>query len=253
MVVCKNCGQSARIKEVNLKYILQEIPNSVFQVDRGLLYTIKELFTRPGHTIREYLGGKRIAHFKPIAFVLLLATLYVLLSLIIDQNTLLGDIVNGFSQASKDRIERGDGIFSKAMPRINSFLTWMSDNYAYTTLILLPFGALTTFIAFLGEGYNYFEHLIINLYIEGQKLVIYLLFVLVLYIISNETLEDYLEAALFFIPILFAAWTFVQLSTRGKKVITILRLLLSYVLYFILFNVVITLGILIIAGIYYIK
>lgn len=252
---CHNCGQATRTKEVNFKYVLQEIPNSILQVDRGFLYTIKELFTRPGHSIREYLEGKRVKHFKPIAFVLLLSALYVFSSLIINQNTIMGEAISGFSQAFQDTIEKGKASYleSEAMPTIISFMDWVKNNYAYATLLLLPFAALTTYVAFLGEGYNYFEHLIINLYIEGQKLIVYLFFIPILYLVKNETIEDYLEFGLVLIPILFAVWTFIQFFYKNNKIATCLRLILSYMIYYILFNVLMFLGVLVILVVHYIK
>jgi Protein of unknown function (DUF3667) len=49
-------------------------------LDKGILFTTKELFTRPGHSIREFLDGKRVRHFKPISMVIILAGIYGFLS-----------------------------------------------------------------------------------------------------------------------------------------------------------------------------
>lgn len=245
---CGNCGQKSQTERVNAKYVLQEIPNSILQVDRGFFYTIKELFTRPGHSIREYLDGKRVKHYKPISLVLLLSAIYVFSSLLIDKNTFMGDVVSGFTQALKDTVEGGKSSFLEAesAPSIISFLDSVKNNYTYVTLLLLPFVALTTYISFLGKGYNYFEHLIINLYVEGQKLIIYLFCTPFLYLVSNEDVEYYLEIGLVIIPTAIAAWTFVQLFNKNKGITTILRLILSYVIYYMLFNFLMVLGVFII-------
>lgn len=52
---CNNCGQTANTHEINFTSILHEIQHGIFHIDKGILYTSKELFRRPGHTIREYL------------------------------------------------------------------------------------------------------------------------------------------------------------------------------------------------------
>ncbi|AWH73606.1 hypothetical protein DCS32_05395 [Dokdonia sp. Dokd-P16] len=252
---CSNCGQKSHTDRINGTYVLQEIPNSVLQVDRGFLYTIKQLFTRPGHTIREYIEGKRVNHFKPISFVLLLATIYVFSSLLLDKNTVMGEAISGFIQALKDVLKNGNAshIEREASPAIISFLEIVKDNYAYATIILLPFTALTTYISFLGKGYNYFEHLIVNLFVEGQKLIIYLICTPLLLINSNEDMAYFLEGALFIIPLIFAGWTFVQFFKESKTITTILRLVLSYMLYYILFNLIMVSGAVVITGYYYIS
>jgi len=38
---CNICGQSSNVRKVNFKYLLDEIPNSVFQFNRGFLLQLK--------------------------------------------------------------------------------------------------------------------------------------------------------------------------------------------------------------------
>ena len=75
---CSNCGQSAKVDKISYGYVLSEIPNSLFQIDHGFFYTVKELFTRPGNSLREFMEGKRKDHYKPLAFLLITSTLYAL-------------------------------------------------------------------------------------------------------------------------------------------------------------------------------
>lgn len=91
---CSQCGQKAKIDTINLSYILSEVSDTFLQVNHGLFYTIKELFLRPGISIRDYLAGKRKSYFKPIAYVLLLSTIYALLASLISETTFLGEVVH---------------------------------------------------------------------------------------------------------------------------------------------------------------
>lgn len=77
---CNQCGQPAETHEMNVYFLVHDIQHGFFHIEKGILFTIKELFTRPGHSIREYLQGKRVKHFKPISLVLLLAGILGLLS-----------------------------------------------------------------------------------------------------------------------------------------------------------------------------
>ena len=198
---CNNCGQNANVEKIDFKYLLHEIPNSVFQVNRGFLFTIKELFTRPGHSIREFLDGKRRQHYKPLAFVVLASTLYVISTYMIGGNTYLSDVISGITIGMND-----DGNELSA----TNFLNWLANNPTYATLLLLPFFSLASYVAFVKSKRNYVEHLILNFYITGQQMVIYLIFSVVPF------KDSYLQAFPLVIGIIFTFWTFNQFFENKK-------------------------------------
>jgi len=70
--------QQAEPDKINFRYLLYDIEHGLLHIDKGISYTIKELFTRPGHSVREFIEGKRVKHFKPISFVLVLAGISIL-------------------------------------------------------------------------------------------------------------------------------------------------------------------------------
>ncbi len=149
---CSNCGQDSEVDKINAKYIIKEILHSIFELDKGFFYTVKELFRRPGHSIRDYLQGKRKNHYKPILFVIITATIYLLSTLITGEKTFLGDFLYGAISGFND----------KEFKPVSNALTWGANNYTYITLILMPFFSFASFVSFRKAGYNYFEHLIIN-------------------------------------------------------------------------------------------
>ena len=77
---CNNCGQPSDTHKLNLHFIWHDLQHAFLHFDKGVLFTAKELFTRPGNSIREFIEGKRVKHFKPISLVIILATLYGVLS-----------------------------------------------------------------------------------------------------------------------------------------------------------------------------
>jgi len=138
---CTYCGQNVKVDRLNLPNFLTEISDSVFQLNRGLFYTIKELFIRPGHAIRDFIQGKRKEYFKPITYVLTLSTLYFLVSQISDNPTLIDDFFSGAT----------DGVQGKNSIAKFPLVEWLSDNYAYTTLLLIPiFSFLSIFHLIFG-------------------------------------------------------------------------------------------------------
>ena len=219
---CSQCGQNSKIDKLNLPNFLTEISDNVFQLNRGLLYTIKELFTRPGHAIRGFIQGKRKNYFKPIAYALTLSTLYFIFSKIISKKTIIGDTISGFIDASTGDVEK----FSI----LTSSLEWLASNVAYAALILIPIYSFASYMSFLGKGYNYLEHIVLNSYIVGQQAIIYSIFLLPSIFISNDY---YIQILMIIISISYVVWTFKTFFHEQRLIATTLRLVLVYLLIFI--------------------
>ena len=75
---CSNCGQSASLKRIDGHYIIHELEH-VLHFERGILYTIKELFINPGQTIRNYLSENRSRLVKPVIFIIVASLIYTLI------------------------------------------------------------------------------------------------------------------------------------------------------------------------------
>ncbi|HEX8658335.1 MAG TPA: DUF3667 domain-containing protein, partial [Hymenobacter sp.] len=77
---CGRCGQDAyHTHRLTMAHMLHDIPNSVWHVDKGLLYSIRTIVTRPGPTIRAYLAGQCVDHFRPLSLLLVVTGLYAFL------------------------------------------------------------------------------------------------------------------------------------------------------------------------------
>ena len=72
---CPNCGQVVNIKRINGHYIIHEIVH-IFHFERGILYTIKGLITKPGQNIRNYLTENRSRLVKPVIFIIVTSFIY---------------------------------------------------------------------------------------------------------------------------------------------------------------------------------
>lgn len=70
---CSVCGQKLSTHRYSLQhFFVHDLVHGVFHVDKGFLFTIKELFTRPGHSMREFIEGKRANHFNYFSLVLII-------------------------------------------------------------------------------------------------------------------------------------------------------------------------------------
>ncbi len=231
---CSECGQKSKVARINAKYVLSEIPETFFQLNHGLFFTIKELSLRPGTTIRKYLNGKRKNYIKPIAYVLLLSTLYALLAKLSSGETFLGEIVLGMAEG---------GTSSESEPVLTSFLEWIADNHAYSTILFLPLFSLASYIAFKKYNYNFFEHFVLNAYLTGQQAIIYSVFLLIQYVGDIEVY--YFPMLSLSLSIGFAVWTFIQFFESANKINSLIRILITYLLYFLIIISILLIGMLV--------
>jgi hypothetical protein len=72
---CNHCGQRADIERLNLKHLMHNFFHAFTHMDAGYLHTLKELAIRPGHSVREYLQGKRSNHSDPVLMLLIIGGL----------------------------------------------------------------------------------------------------------------------------------------------------------------------------------
>jgi hypothetical protein len=66
---CPACGQIATTARITGKTMWQDFLKIYLNLDKGLVYTFKQVFTRPGTAARNYVAGQRIVFIKPLTFV----------------------------------------------------------------------------------------------------------------------------------------------------------------------------------------
>lgn len=212
---CSNCGQATDTHRLSAHYLWHDIQHHLLHFDKGVFYTIKELFTRPGYSIREYIEGKRIKHFRPISLVILLATLYGILSLYFHTDV-AGGIKYEFS-------ENGAAAFQ----RLNE---WASQHYVAYMMIALPFSALGSFLAFRSQRYNFVEHFVMAAFLLGQALVVMLLFFPLNYLLADSPLLKVMSTVVAFIGFGLNLWVNIQFFDKLSRVKVFWLTLLSYLI-----------------------
>jgi hypothetical protein len=154
---CPECGQSAKVEPIGIKYFIHDIPHSILHIDKGFFYTLWHLLVRPAKTLRDYLAGKRVRHFRPFAFVLIMATAC----------TLLGK--GCFYLINLRRLERGEQGFEFGYGK------FFAQYPALLIFMLIPLLSLVTWLFFRKRQYNYWEHFLINTYLAAYLNVFLLL------------------------------------------------------------------------------
>jgi len=215
---CNECGQPASTHDLNFHFLVHDIQHGLLHLDKGFVYTIKELFKRPGHTIREYVKGKRVSHFKPVSLILVLAGTYGLLSHFFHIN-ILGDTF----QVG----DTGEGA-EKLKHALSEFSDWVASHFALVSLLTLPIFTLGTFIGFWKKGYNLSEHFVLNAYLTGQRLLLHVLFFPVIYFSNKTSWQKPIDSFLNLIVVIVTLWTMFQFFENLKKWTVIWRSAISF-------------------------
>lgn len=212
---CSNCSQSSSTHRFSLSHVFQhDFIHGIFHFDKGFFYTIKELFSRPGHSIREYVQGKRTKHFNYFATIIFLLTLSYFLKkwAKIDASALYDDktTVSGLLKVQKD--------FSKI-----------------TVFLHIPIIAFFSYLFFKKSKQNYTENLVLNLFLLCGLLTISLFFPLCMIFITNTKfltgVNYFLTAAtLLYIVIFYYQYFSVFGLKKYKLIIRAILIAFLYVL-----------------------
>lgn len=139
---CSNCGQKADTHRITLKHFVQhDLLHGVWHIERGILFTLKEIFTRPGIAATDYISGKRIRYYN----------IFYLLLLVIGLNLVVVHYAQKLSAGG--HIEAtGDGI---ALQR------FLEEHTKFIVLSIIPFFAFNGWLIFRRLKLNIAEHAII--------------------------------------------------------------------------------------------
>ncbi|MGE8552492.1 MAG: DUF3667 domain-containing protein [Chryseobacterium jejuense] len=194
---CGNCGQKTSTHRYSLKHFIEhDFIHGVWHVDKGVLFTIKELFTRPGNSVREYILGKRVNYFSFVTLLLLTATISTLLSHYsgMDYSVLVSDN-------------------AKAM--MNSLQELMMSYFKIYLLLTIPFMAIFSYLWFKKAGFNYSEHLVLNSYKTAADMIalVMLTFIILFFKNSAIVMNIYTMAYMTF-SLIYGVWFYYQFFSQ---------------------------------------
>lgn len=151
---CSKCGHPQKTKKINSRYIASEI-GSVLNFEKGIFFTIKELFIRPGQNIKIFISEDRNRLVKPIMFILICSLVYTI-----------------FEQLFEFKYKYIDLQIDSSGSVINLIFQWITQNYGYSNALMSVFVALWVKVFFRKYDYNFYEILIMLLFITGMQMLI---------------------------------------------------------------------------------
>jgi len=153
-----------KIKRIDAKYISHEIQH-VFHIEKGYLYTIMQLATKPGKTVREYFHENREKYVKPVVYLVFSAVLLTLF---------LHFLHIEFTFVSLKNF--GPMNFLESSVNAKSLNDWVDGHMGYSALIIGVFISLWTKIFFYKREYNIYEIVVLLSYCFGTLFILMLLF-----------------------------------------------------------------------------
>jgi hypothetical protein len=141
----------------------------VLHMDRGILYSLKELMLRPGHLMRAYLEGRRAKQVKPLLLLMISAAAVLLLGKLLLDGDIVGPAMElGFSGSGAPRAGAGldPAVLSATFAAAKD---WLNGHMTAFTLLCLPLEAAAFWLAFKGRGLNYPEWLVVSAFLTVQS------------------------------------------------------------------------------------
>lgn len=171
------------LDRIDGKYVRNEII-SILNFDKGIFYTIKEIFLRPGKTIREFLLYDRKRLVKPILFIIITSLIYT--------------VISQYFQIEQQYIQQ-NGIESSA---IGKLIEWIQEHYGYANIMIGFFIAFFIKLFFRKFDYNFYEILILLCFTQGIGMLIFSIFSLIQGVFSVELFQ--IGGLLAFVYVTFA-------------------------------------------------
>jgi hypothetical protein len=211
---CPDCGQPTNLKRIDGHYIIHEIEH-VLHFERGILYTVRELITKPGQNIRNYLSENRSRLVKPIIFIILTSLIYTLISHFFH---------------IEEEVVYFEGLEKSSIGKI---LKWIQGNYGYASILTGIFIAIWLKVFFRKYGYNFFELLIMLCFVQGISMLIYTVFAL-----AQGLLHFKLLSVAGIISVIYVIWAIGNFF-EAKKIGNYLKAIISFFLGIITFYIII--------------
>lgn len=137
---CSECGKAYIVSRVTVSSILHEVSHIFTHFEKGFVYTIKQLLTRPGQMQKDFFAGHRSKHQKPFSMFFIAATLAAMTIYYTNK-----------THASMSPMQEAATHFTK-------------HYYVILQSALLPFYALLTWLLFRNKLFNYAEALVLTVY-----------------------------------------------------------------------------------------
>lgn len=212
---CPNCGQKLIDKRLTVRDSVNWLFSSVFNLEKGFIYTTKELFLRPGEVVRDVINGITVRHAHPFRFAFVWATLSAIIAVYVHAYDEIGAITTSFGPQSEVQAEFGKW-WGEFMKKYMSFIL----------LISIPLYSVGSAIMYKKRKFHFAEHLVLNSYASGFSIVVGIP-IFLLYLVLPDT--SYLSYTAMVVTFLSFAYVYSRFF-KQNYFIGLFKFLISYLI-----------------------
>lgn len=207
---CNHCGLPGKPERITLKHLAEEAVYTLTSLHQKGLKTISTSFSRPELVARQYLAGIRTSYYNPVNFyfiTLAFCTFFV-----------YNYELNG------PGIRAGEtSVLSNEWLLVNGFIY---EHFTLFFTLVIPVFSLFSFLSFRKAGYNYAEHLTLNVIYFGAGNIIFLLLTPVLLLLGKQHWQSGIQLYNFF-WVAYLVFAYTRLFP-GNKIKAVLSCVLFY-------------------------
>lgn len=224
---CPNCGQSAKTGPLKIMPAIKDLIPIIYNFDTRFMRTCVQLFSRPGHMIREYVDGRRVPYFNPLSLLFVLATIYFVFF------QLLFGHAPGITGSEPDNISGLEEKLAESplLLRITQSLFQLLHNKAWAAIFGLPFNVLALKIIFLrnkARTYTIADYFYLMIFIQCQSLLLEILIIPI----------EFLGIDVLYWIIWVSTFAFFIIALKQSHSISWGKSIGCYILYYILSNLI---------------
>lgn len=215
---CSNCGQPVKYKRIDAQYINHEIQH-VLHVEKGILFTIKEMLFKPGQGIRTYISGNRNRYMKPLPFLVITSLIYTL--------------INNYFHIESSYLNFDESVVGKSSRDTSSIpliFNWVQSHYGYINILMSGLIALWLRMFFKRYNYNIVEIIVLLCYVAGTGMFLLAITGIIAGLIKVEALHIIMGITF----LVYTIWAIGQFFD-AKKALSYIKAMVAYLLGMMLF------------------
>lgn len=224
---CPNCGQKASVKRFSTKILFSHLIDKLLPIDRGMLFTAKNVLTRPGPMLREYLDGKRANYTKPFQFLLIIVAIMLLF---FSRDSFEEGMRMGMGDAAKAQSAES----AEFQRKMAAFVT---ENMTLILVGMLPFLALVGRWFYRKHDVNYAEHFIMNCYFMSGTNLISIPFFALANMYNYSTYKSYAILGFLLLYVGYYAFAHITFFREKNKVWNGVKAALVYMIAYVIYIV----------------
>lgn len=167
---CSHCGQKVAFKRISWSYLWHEIFHFFTHMEKGFLFTTKQMLLNPGQVCIHYIVGRRKRYQPPVSYFLVWTSIFLLTLYL---------FVKLFGE--KTVIDYHD-YFGPGMTT-----TFAISNLSIMLALIIPIQSLYLFLVITKDKYNYVETLTMIVFVIGTIIFLQFIFAILSLLIFMVT------------------------------------------------------------------